>query len=709
MSPPKSEGRQRLGPERARHAVSVSLRLASAATAIAVAAAVFRAASCYYNSRRGNTGHQASGSAACGFTRIPPTASSTTVGRTLNSLGRQPTQPLLKRHRRHLFRLRSARLALAGPAAVSLPDELLDSDKALRFDDLPIAAKTKKALREELEVQDMTEVQVIAIPAILDGADVVVRAPTGTGKTLAFLVPIVEQLLRRPRDKREGVGALILSPTRELAMQTAAAAEQLLAQHSDLGSYCMIGASDIYDETSALQSEFIDIVVATPGRIDDHFRNSDGFADLFSGLQVLVLDEADRLLNGFRPQVMEILRRLPLPQDRQGMLFSATFPDDISEIAALALRPGYRLIDTMHGQVTPSLVGQYYAVFPQEQMVSALWAVLQQELALNPGTAKVMVFFTTARITQYFAQVFRKARMDILELHSRHTQDYRTASANAFWTSPTGILFSTDVSARGLDYPEVTSVIHFGAPSSADRYVHRTGRTGRMGKSGRSITLLHDFERSFLDSFQDLPLEHLDVDALISSSPPPPILMAPLDDLRVGQAYKAWLGYYKYFCEGLGWDDAQLVHHAGRFAAAIGSLGADGSHPPLRKVTAEKLGLARAAGLNLVDRLPFQAAHKAEELRQERQLRSIDQELERLMEGGGVAEPPRPNAHKLWQEKERAKAEAPKPKRTSSWPSGGSKHPPKGAPDSVLMNSRLAAVAAVESSRGRKDQAPQES
>eukprot|EP00929_Paragymnodinium_shiwhaense_P111757 TRINITY_DN80045_c0_g1_i1.p1 TRINITY_DN80045_c0_g1~~TRINITY_DN80045_c0_g1_i1.p1 ORF type:complete len:1012 (-),score=152.62 TRINITY_DN80045_c0_g1_i1:8-2650(-) len=485
------------------------------------------------------------------------------------------------------------------PPAAPL-DETVRTLSGARFDDLPISYDTKMAIRTELEHEYMTDIQAQALPPILNGSDVIARARTGTGKTLAFTIPIVEKLVQQP-----GRGcAVIVEPTRELVAQAADVARQLLDAHgSGFEVLSLVGTAKFIDEQAMLHDHLPDVIVATPGRLKDHILFTNGVKESLEGrLQVLVLDEADRLLGGFKNIVMDILENLPPPDQRQGLMFSATFPSDVSELAWFSLRPDFKHIDTIkEGEhVTPSQVTQLHATVKLEDMADVLWRCLENIFAKDLS-ARVMVFFTTARVTQYYAELFRAAGMDVEEMHSRRAANKRTASAHRFWTQGgRAVLFTTDVSARGLDYPDVTNVIHFGAASSRDRYIHRLGRSGRMGAIGQSLLLLQDFEENFLEKINDLPLTLTGVEELTAGvAPAPEALRHPHSVQRAHQAYRAWMGYYKVFSRDLGWDLEGIVAQAYRFASSIGCLTEDGKAPPIKMAQIKKLRLVNVAGINV--------------------------------------------------------------------------------------------------------------
>jgi len=480
------------------------------------------------------------------------------------------------------------------------------SDK--KFSELPISPESKRALAEGFGYELMTMVQAATIGPMLAKQDVLARARTGTGKTLAFLVPIIELIRGRPGGVGGAVGAIVLSPTRELASQISEEAKLLLKYHPQLGSACFFGGTNIKGDHGELARRPIDILVATPGRLQDHLDNTKGFKPRLENLAMVCLDEADQLLDmGFRDAILKILKAMPPPAKRQGALFSATFPAQVEQIAKLALKSNNEVIDTVRPdeEVTPDQIDQSVCVTDMEGMTEYLWAAVNFEMKRCPKTYKIMVFFTTARLTGFFSEQFSKAKCEVLEIHSRKSQAHRTKCTDTFRKASCGVIFSSDVSARGLDYPDVTAVIQVGIPSNRDQYIHRLGRTGRAGKSGRCILLLHDFEQFFLrSSVKDLPIKRIDMSAFPGVPAAPDSLWVPACPKSAGQAYQAMLGYYNSV-KGLGWNKEQLVAEATRFAAAIGAVGHDGLPPPILKKTVGMMGLRGVPGLNIVSQLPY--------------------------------------------------------------------------------------------------------
>jgi len=375
-----------------------------------------------------------------------------------------------------------------------------------KFADLELSEATQTALREGFGYQELSQVQAQVLPmALAKNFDLVVRAHTGTGKTLAFLIPAIEKLAAEPAG--QGVAILVVSPTRELALQIGREAETLLSLH-DISLMTMIGGTSTRHDQVSLRRIKPRVLVSTPGRLLEHLERTYLFATLVQNLQTLVLDEADRLLSlGFLPEVREIVSYLPT--QRRTMLFSATMPESVMDVVSKACRGNYRYIDCVgeESQSTASTAEQSYVVLNGHQCLAALYNLIMNEMAADRYGYKILVFFATARLTTFMAQFFREQlRMGVYEIHRRRDADARIATQERFKEAQSGILFSSDVSARGMDYPNVTLVLQFGAPATREMYIHRVGRTARAGKSGQAVLILGELESSFLTAVQDLPI-----------------------------------------------------------------------------------------------------------------------------------------------------------------------------------------------------------
>jgi len=469
-----------------------------------------------------------------------------------------------------------------------------------RFDELPnITPQSLRAITEVLGYEFMSKVQAQSLPVILKGFDVLARAKTGTGKTMGFLLPAVEKMARSPPNPNY-VSVLVLSPTRELASQIQAEAVKLTKFHP-IEICCVVGGTNINTDKRRLTQQ-VDILVATPGRLQDHLKNTAGVVKKLGQLQVLALDEADQLLEmGFRPDIERILSMLGPMTGRQTLLFSATVPDGVHKVSKLAMKADHKYIDCIDPSEdsTNIQVDQTKLVVDFEQRIYAIVQILVNAQQ-NPA-AKVIVFFSTARECGYMAELCNFMAIPVLEIHSRKSQGHRTKTAEQFKQSSTAVLFSSDVSARGMDYPDVTNVIQVGI-TTKEQYIHRLGRTARAGKSGEGCIVLVPFESKHMDrTLAGLPLVvgapvaiaqdvSFKVHSALSNVPTNTALAKAAE-----QCYQAWLGFHNSNLRVLGWDKRHLVEVANHYAVLIGCR----EPPMLEKRTVGKMGLKGVPGLRL--------------------------------------------------------------------------------------------------------------
>ena len=317
-----------------------------------------------------------------------------------------------------------------------------------------------------------TPIQAEAIPIVLTGRDCLGTAQTGTGKTAAFVLPIVQQL---GRARRHGVRALILAPTRELAGQTHKAVMDL-SRGSGLRSVAIYGGVSKRSQLSAL-GRGVDIIVACPGRLLDHMECGD--IDL-SSVEILVLDEADRMCDmGFLPDIRRIL--LHVPARRQTLLFSATMPPDIRSLARNILSDP---VQVQIGEMAP-VETVSHALYPVSE---ALKPKLLEALLSETPTGRVLVFTKTKRRAEKLAGSLAKSGHRVSALQGNMTQNRRQAAIDGFRGGRYDILVATDIAARGIDISDISHVINFDMPDTADAYTHRIGRTGRAHRTGEAFT-----------------------------------------------------------------------------------------------------------------------------------------------------------------------------------------------------------------------------
>jgi ATP-dependent RNA helicase RhlE len=339
-----------------------------------------------------------------------------------------------------------------------------------------------------------TPIQSAVIPIVMDGNDLIGCADTGTGKTAAFLLPILNRMLKARAAAPEERGftrVLILAPTRELCVQIEDDV-QGFTYHTDLTSIAVYGGVPMDAQERALRSG-VDIVVATPGRLMDHMRSS---TVRFDKLDTLVLDEADRMMDmGFWPDVRRIVAALPDSAARQTLLFSATMPDDVMRLADEVVRHAQYVQIGSAGGPAKSITHTVENV-PAGQ--KAEW--LARFLRRTDGP--VLVFVRTKSGAERLARRLASAGLKAAALHADRTQAQRTQAVEGFRSGRHRVLVATDVAARGLDIDGITHVVNYEVPSSREAYVHRVGRTGRADATGTALTLVAPEELRALQALQ---------------------------------------------------------------------------------------------------------------------------------------------------------------------------------------------------------------
>ncbi|KAJ2725483.1 ATP-dependent RNA helicase [Coemansia sp. Benny D115] len=358
------------------------------------------------------------------------------------------------------------------------------------FESVPLTAQTMKAIKE-MGFTQMTEVQARTIPPLLAGRDVLGAAKTGSGKTLSFLIPAIELLSRLKFKARNGTGAVIITPTRELALQIFGVARDLLQFHTQTFGIVMGGANRKAEADKLTKG--VNLLIATPGRLLDHLQNTKGF--IFKNLKTLVIDEADRILeNGFEDEMKAIVKILP-QEERQTMLFSATQTTKVEDLARISLKKGPLYINVDEGKEKATAEGleQGYVVCESDKRFLLLFTFLKRNLK-----KKVIVFFSSCNSVKYHAELLNYIDVPVLDLHGKQKQQKRTNTFFEFINAEKGILLCTDVAARGLDIPAVDWIIQYDPPDDPRDYIHRVGRTARAGGQGKSLLFLLPSELGFL-------------------------------------------------------------------------------------------------------------------------------------------------------------------------------------------------------------------
>lgn len=520
-----------------------------------------------------------------------------------------------------------------------------------RFDQLGsrIDATITNTLTKSMGLETMTEVQRRTLNEALKGEDIIAQARTGTGKTLAFLLPILQNIISRdpelarpnhgrrgPRTTADDIRALIISPTRELAEQIAMEAGKV-TKGTGLVVQCAVGGTQKSAGLRDIQTRGCHILVGTPGRLNDIF------SDPYNGVQApdlsaLVFDEADRLLEvGFWPTIQDIMRRLPTQSEvpRQTMMFSATVPKEVVSVVRETLKPGFLFVkcvqdneDPTHPNVRQRLV----KLNGMENSLPALVEICARSIAASkePGGRpfKAIIYFNSTAEVKLAASALTKlaspgsASADafgsyqarhpwsptrISEIHSKLSQSQRTGAANSFRNCETGILLSSDVTARGMDFPNVTHVIQMGLPTSRDQYIHRVGRTARAGKEGEGWLLLNPIEHEETRyRLKNLPIEmddsleiaRLDMTKEAQVGRQAGELLAMYQNslrkvtpLEKADVYRSQLGIH------------QWVREKGRLIDYMNKLARFGwgmpTPPALSPALAQRLGISRVPGVNV--------------------------------------------------------------------------------------------------------------
>ena len=346
------------------------------------------------------------------------------------------------------------------------------SEEQKKFSDLGLSPERLAAV-EALGWTDPTPIQTQAIPAGLTGTDVVGIAQTGTGKTGAFMIPALEQV-----DVGKGLQVLVLCPTRELAQQVSDDTV-LLSKGTSIRSEAIFGGVSYGPQITALEQGF-EVIVATPGRFIDHMQSKR--VDL-SKVDYLVLDEADRMLDmGFRPQIEEIFRGMP--KKRQTMLFSATMPNGVHDLALRMTKDPIWIEATPAGTTAEGIEEQFYSVKPEKKPDLLL------ELMKEPGWDQVLIFTRTKAGADVLESRLQREGVKVDVMHSNKHMKHRTRALERFATGKVRFLVATDVAQRGLDVDGISHVVNYDVPLDPEDYVHRIGRTGRAGATGTAITFV---------------------------------------------------------------------------------------------------------------------------------------------------------------------------------------------------------------------------
>ncbi len=362
-----------------------------------------------------------------------------------------------------------------------------DTDKYFSekiFDEFDLTDETLKSL-QELGFKTATEIQEKCIPIGLNGKDIIASAKTGSGKSLAFLIPCIELLAKRRAEEGHEIGSatqiLVLTPTRELALQLFNIARDLLHYHENETCALIIGGANRKVEAEKLRRG-VSLIIACPGRLLDHMMNTKGFN--YTQIQHLVIDEADDILKiGFEKELREIVSLLP--KKRQTMLFSATISPKVEDLITLSVG-NYEYISIKSKEATVSTLEQGFVMVDPDKKFRFLFTFLRNNI-----NKKIMVFFSTIKAVEFYSSLLNYVDTPCKAIHGDQKQQKRSTTYLEFCNMDKGILLCTDVAQRGLDFPDVDWVIQYDPPHEPQEYLHRVGRTARGAeKKGQALLVL---------------------------------------------------------------------------------------------------------------------------------------------------------------------------------------------------------------------------
>ncbi|KAF7931975.1 uncharacterized protein EAE97_008996 [Botrytis byssoidea] len=442
--------------------------------------------------------------------RIPSTRPST-----LSLISQKTSLPVLESRWLHVSSASQLQSVATQEAAVVQENKVIN-----RFDELTkyglVHPNVVNEITQTMKLETMTEVQTLTINQALQGHDIIAQARTGTGKTIGFLLPTIQNILekspelasrqRYSRARASDIRAIIISPTRELAEQIAVEAVKI-TRNTDLIVQVAVGGSSKKEMLRKVQREGCHILVGTPGRLQDLL--TDEYSQVSApGLTTLVLDEADRLLDdGFSKDIDNIQELLPKRNevDRQTLLFSATVPREVMGLVRRILKPDYQFVQTVkagdvatHERIPQKIV----AATGMENVMPALVEICKKgiEKANTEGSSpfKAIVYFNSTANVQLAGEIMKGIdslhSIEVSAIHGKLTQERRTRVTDRFRRAKSAVMLSSDVTARGMDFPNVTHVIQIGVPRDRDTYIHRVGRTGRGGKEGEGWLILTQSE-----------------------------------------------------------------------------------------------------------------------------------------------------------------------------------------------------------------------
>jgi ATP-dependent RNA helicase MSS116 len=449
----------------------------------------------------------------------------------------------------------------------------------------------------------MSPVQADTLPPIRAGNDVLAKARTGTGKTLAFLLPQAERLLAPGNPV--GISTVVLAPTRELALQIESEAKRIFSC-SRATVTSVIGGRNMNSETRILKGK-VDVLIATPGRLLDHLRSGNLNGKL-SALRCVVMDECDMLMDmGFSKDIHAIMSFFPNKMHRQTLLFSATIPAAIRGLADDYCRPGYSFVDCV-GQAVAT-----HAHIPQTFVEAdyGLHVPLLYSLLKDMPEGKAIVFFNTARMAQVVAEQLQASpiakELGVFQMHSRCSQGQRTKTQKEFGIPSTrAVLLSSDASARGVDYPNVRLVVQIGVALNPAQHVHRVGRTGRAGHDGMAVVMCSPGENALRKHVCPTVPPHPAAAALLAkAAAAAPVLRKAMMAVSVSsreRAYVSWMGAYASSKNLLKWSFEKVASEAANVAAT--ALAWEGPVPAVEQKVLKKMNMFNVAGVRSMPNKP---------------------------------------------------------------------------------------------------------
>ena len=368
----------------------------------------------------------------------------------------------------------------------------------MTFHELDLLPALVRAV-DEMGYEEPSPIQAAAIPPVLKGRDLIGCAQTGTGKTAAFAIPILQHLEGRINGRHKPIRALVLTPTRELALQIKENFD-LYGKHLPIRNTVIFGGVGQNPQVEALKNG-VDVLVATPGRLNDLCNQ--GFIDL-KGIETFVLDEADRMLDmGFIHDVRKVIDRLPAR--RQTLLFSATMPQEIAELSKKILRDPVRVEVTPQSSTVEAIDQVLYKIDKGNKKY------LLQELLKNNAWDSVLVFTNTKHGADRVVKELGRVNIPAMAIHGNKGQNARVRALESFKSGEIRVLVATDIAARGIDVNELACVINYELPNVPETYVHRIGRTGRAGRSGIAVSFCSFDELAYLKDIEKLTRRHIPV------------------------------------------------------------------------------------------------------------------------------------------------------------------------------------------------------